>query len=157
MAIAARTIRRSLKEDLRVAAERRGEMDLRFAKWEVRHLPVCRDADRLREWCGANNTSTEWQADRVQEPRQGQPCSHGRPRLFLSGLNMIAILGVELAHGGSWRRRLWRVAMVVMNENTCEQHLARDCQPAYLYHRNKTSSTMCLFLCGYVGTISVLG
>jgi F-type H+-transporting ATPase subunit epsilon len=34
LAIAARTVRRSLKEDKRVAAERRGEMDLRFAKWE---------------------------------------------------------------------------------------------------------------------------
>ncbi|KAG9828277.1 hypothetical protein KCU98_g11454, partial [Aureobasidium melanogenum] len=27
-------VRRSLKEDKRLAAERRGEMDLRFAKWE---------------------------------------------------------------------------------------------------------------------------
>ncbi|PGH23170.1 hypothetical protein AJ80_02807 [Polytolypa hystricis UAMH7299] len=34
LAVAARTVRRSLKEDLRLLAERRGEMDLRFAKWE---------------------------------------------------------------------------------------------------------------------------
>ncbi|PHH75861.1 hypothetical protein CDD82_4235 [Ophiocordyceps australis] len=34
LAIAARTVRRSLKEDKRVAAERRGDMDLRFAKWQ---------------------------------------------------------------------------------------------------------------------------
>ncbi|PHH65110.1 hypothetical protein CDD81_3241 [Ophiocordyceps australis] len=34
LAIAARTVRRSLKEDKRVAAERRGQMDLRFAKWK---------------------------------------------------------------------------------------------------------------------------
>ncbi|KAI4733749.1 hypothetical protein E4T50_15693 [Aureobasidium sp. EXF-12298] len=34
MAVAARVVRRSLKEDKRLAAERRGEMDLRFAKWE---------------------------------------------------------------------------------------------------------------------------
>ncbi|KAG9629505.1 hypothetical protein KCU86_g9130, partial [Aureobasidium melanogenum] len=33
-AVAARVVRRSLKEDKRLAAERRGEMDLRFAKWE---------------------------------------------------------------------------------------------------------------------------
>ncbi|TPX10581.1 uncharacterized protein E0L32_008467 [Thyridium curvatum] len=33
LAVAARVVRRSLKEDKRVAAERRGEMDLRFAKW----------------------------------------------------------------------------------------------------------------------------
>lgn len=36
MAVAARVVRRSLKDDKRLAAERRGEMDLRFAKWEVR-------------------------------------------------------------------------------------------------------------------------
>ncbi|KAG6078337.1 hypothetical protein E4U30_007224 [Claviceps sp. LM220 group G6] len=33
LAVAARAMRRSLKEQHRVAAERRGEMDLRFAKW----------------------------------------------------------------------------------------------------------------------------
>ena len=36
LSVAARVVRRSLKEDLRIQAERRGEMDLRFAKWEVR-------------------------------------------------------------------------------------------------------------------------
>jgi hypothetical protein len=35
LAVAARVVRRSLKEEQRVAAGRRGEMDLRFAKWEV--------------------------------------------------------------------------------------------------------------------------
>ena len=35
LAIAARCVRRSLKEDQRLQAERRGEMDLKFAKWEV--------------------------------------------------------------------------------------------------------------------------
>ncbi|KAF4556775.1 ATP synthase subunit epsilon-like protein [Elsinoe fawcettii] len=34
LAVAARVVRRSLKEDKRLQAERRGEMDLRFAKWE---------------------------------------------------------------------------------------------------------------------------
>ncbi|KAI1382763.1 mitochondrial ATP synthase epsilon chain-domain-containing protein [Hypoxylon trugodes] len=34
LAVAGRVVRRSLKEDKRIAAERRGEMDLRFAKWE---------------------------------------------------------------------------------------------------------------------------
>ncbi|KAI0602307.1 mitochondrial ATP synthase epsilon chain-domain-containing protein [Biscogniauxia sp. FL1348] len=34
LAVASRVVRRSLKEEKRVAAERRGEMDLRFAKWE---------------------------------------------------------------------------------------------------------------------------
>ncbi|KAM0440733.1 hypothetical protein ACHAPT_000034 [Fusarium lateritium] len=34
LAVAARVVRRSLKEDKRIAAERRGEMDLRFTKWQ---------------------------------------------------------------------------------------------------------------------------
>lgn len=34
LAVAARTVRRSLKEDKRIVAERRGEIDLKFAKWE---------------------------------------------------------------------------------------------------------------------------
>ncbi|KAK5136439.1 hypothetical protein LTR08_003084 [Meristemomyces frigidus] len=34
LAVAARVVRRSLKDDKRLAAEKRGEMDLRFAKWE---------------------------------------------------------------------------------------------------------------------------
>ncbi|MDI1487998.1 MAG: hypothetical protein OHK93_007272 [Ramalina farinacea] len=33
LAVAARAVRRSLKEGPRVHAERRGEMELRFAKW----------------------------------------------------------------------------------------------------------------------------
>ncbi|KAB8231857.1 hypothetical protein ETB97_002613 [Aspergillus alliaceus] len=34
LAVAARAVRRSLKENARLNAERRGQMDLRFAKWE---------------------------------------------------------------------------------------------------------------------------
>ncbi|KAI9894811.1 MAG: hypothetical protein M1814_000030 [Vezdaea aestivalis] len=34
LAIAARVVRRSLQEKPRLQAERRGEMDLRFAKWQ---------------------------------------------------------------------------------------------------------------------------
>ncbi|KAL0633340.1 hypothetical protein Q9L58_007776 [Maublancomyces gigas] len=34
LAIAARVVRRSLKEQPRLAAERRGQMQLKFAKWE---------------------------------------------------------------------------------------------------------------------------
>ncbi|EAW06426.1 ATP synthase subunit epsilon family protein [Aspergillus clavatus NRRL 1] len=34
LAVAARAVRRSLKEGPRLAAERRGQMELRFAKWE---------------------------------------------------------------------------------------------------------------------------
>lgn len=35
LSVAARTVRRSLKDDKRLAAERRGEMELRFSKWTV--------------------------------------------------------------------------------------------------------------------------
>ena len=35
LAVASRAVRRSLKEDKRIVAERRGEMELRFAKWTV--------------------------------------------------------------------------------------------------------------------------
>ncbi|SPJ88986.1 probable mitochondrial ATP synthase epsilon chain domain-containing protein [Fusarium torulosum] len=34
LAVAARVVRRSLKEEKRLVAERRGEMDLRFSKWQ---------------------------------------------------------------------------------------------------------------------------
>ncbi|KAJ1338553.1 Mitochondrial ATP synthase epsilon chain [Microdochium nivale] len=33
LAVASRVVRRSLKDDKRILAERRGESDLRFAKW----------------------------------------------------------------------------------------------------------------------------
>jgi hypothetical protein len=35
LAVAARVVRRSLKEQPRLQAEKRGEMELRFAKWQV--------------------------------------------------------------------------------------------------------------------------
>ncbi|KAH8203254.1 hypothetical protein TruAng_002552 [Truncatella angustata] len=35
LAVASRVVRRSLKEDKRIIAERRGESDLRFAKWST--------------------------------------------------------------------------------------------------------------------------
>ncbi|KAF1918037.1 mitochondrial ATP synthase epsilon chain-domain-containing protein [Ampelomyces quisqualis] len=34
IAVASRVVRRSLKEDKRIVAERRGESELRFARWE---------------------------------------------------------------------------------------------------------------------------
>ncbi|KAJ4395376.1 hypothetical protein N0V91_010897 [Didymella pomorum] len=34
ISVASRVVRRSLKEDKRIAAERRGESELKFAKWE---------------------------------------------------------------------------------------------------------------------------
>lgn len=59
LAVSARVVRRSLKENARVQAERRGEMDLRFAKWEVSQIKesggqgegadtTCRTASKAR-------------------------------------------------------------------------------------------------------------
>ena len=42
LAVAARVVRRSLKEEQRLVAERRGESDLRFAKWTVSSYPGSR-------------------------------------------------------------------------------------------------------------------
>jgi hypothetical protein len=38
LAVASRVVRRSLKDDKRIIAERRGESELRFAKWSVSYL-----------------------------------------------------------------------------------------------------------------------
>jgi|SRR5690242_4447785 len=60
ISVASRVVRRSLKEDKRIAAERRGESELRFAKWEVSlqrmnaqdpgqwGLTMCRTASRAK-------------------------------------------------------------------------------------------------------------
>lgn len=40
LAVAARVVRRSLKDEPRLKAERRGQFELKFAKWEVRSLVV---------------------------------------------------------------------------------------------------------------------
>ncbi|KAH7156803.1 mitochondrial ATP synthase epsilon chain domain-containing protein [Dactylonectria macrodidyma] len=34
LAVAARAVRRSLKEEKRIAVERRGELDLKFVRWQ---------------------------------------------------------------------------------------------------------------------------
>lgn len=47
LAVAARVVRRSLKDDKRLQAEKRGEMELRFAKWNV-SSPVLSSSNRKR-------------------------------------------------------------------------------------------------------------
>ncbi|KAM0713950.1 hypothetical protein Q7P37_010913 [Cladosporium fusiforme] len=49
LTIAARVVRRSLKEDLRVNAERRGESELRFAKWEGGKQGEAKDLNKANE------------------------------------------------------------------------------------------------------------
>lgn len=51
LAVAGRVVRRSLKDDKRLVAERRGEMDLRISKWEVSFARPLRDDDG-RAWTG---------------------------------------------------------------------------------------------------------
>ncbi len=49
LAVAARVVRRSLKEQPRLQAEKRGEMDLKFAKWEVSgYQSVIKDGALIR-------------------------------------------------------------------------------------------------------------
>jgi hypothetical protein len=38
LAVAAQVVRRSLNEEKRLIAERRGVMEMRFAKWEVNNI-----------------------------------------------------------------------------------------------------------------------
>lgn len=58
LAVAARTVRRSLKETPRLNAERRGEMDLRFAKWTVSEsVGTSRSGGRLMEHCDHRTAS----------------------------------------------------------------------------------------------------
>jgi hypothetical protein len=40
LSIAARVIRKSLKEEARLKAEKRGPLELKFAKWEVGYLQL---------------------------------------------------------------------------------------------------------------------
>lgn len=65
LAVAARAVRRSLKDGPRVAAERRGNMDLRFAKWEV-GIPISKKPIRakLQEAVTNRALGTERQAGR---------------------------------------------------------------------------------------------
>ncbi|ORY15462.1 F-type H+-transporting ATPase subunit epsilon [Clohesyomyces aquaticus] len=61
LAVASRVVRRSLKEEKRIAAERRGEMDLRFAKWqngkqgEVKQLSTANEAAMAEHASGSSS------------------------------------------------------------------------------------------------------
>ncbi|CAO2648321.1 hypothetical protein N0V83_005450 [Neocucurbitaria cava] len=60
IAVASRVVRRSLKEDKRIAAERRGESELRFAKWENGKQGEVKDlnAAALQEQANASKPSS---------------------------------------------------------------------------------------------------
>ncbi|PHH90177.1 hypothetical protein CDD83_4336 [Cordyceps sp. RAO-2017] len=57
LAIAARTVRRCLKEEKRIAAERHGEMELRFAKWQNGKQGDLKDLGRANVAAMAENAS----------------------------------------------------------------------------------------------------
>lgn len=57
LAVAARVVRRSLKEEKRLDAEKRGEMDLRFAKWEVCDMDISMKCSPM-EHCDSSETDT---------------------------------------------------------------------------------------------------
>jgi hypothetical protein len=48
LAVAAQVVRRSLNEEKRLIAERRGVMEMRFAKWEVCAYPFLHDITSLK-------------------------------------------------------------------------------------------------------------
>jgi F-type H+-transporting ATPase subunit epsilon len=50
LSVAARVVRRSLKEEKRLQAERRGEMELRFAKWSVSGFVVMSEWSKKESW-----------------------------------------------------------------------------------------------------------
>ena len=66
-------VRRSLKEQPRLQAERRGEMDLKFAKWQVSRWRIF--LYRLEAEIGG---SAERQARREQEPGHCKRKRNGR-------------------------------------------------------------------------------
>lgn len=76
IAVASRAVRRSLKEDKRIAAERRGESELKFAKWTVCTWTYEGRGTRV-------DTRLERQAGRGQEPQRGQRCFDRGRSVFL--------------------------------------------------------------------------
>jgi hypothetical protein len=76
LSVAARVVRRSLKEDKRLQAERRGEMELRFAKWTVSGVVLVLlvvEEGILANWA----IDTERKARREQELSGCQCCCYG--------------------------------------------------------------------------------
>ncbi|EQK98989.1 ATPase, F1 complex, epsilon subunit, mitochondrial [Ophiocordyceps sinensis CO18] len=57
LAVAARTVRRCLKEDKRIAAERRGESNLRFAQWQNGKQGEIKDLGKANAAAMAENAS----------------------------------------------------------------------------------------------------
>lgn len=70
LSIAGRAVRRSLKEDKRIAAERRGNLDVRFSKWQVSNQLQPLNASQKRPKATRRLTlnGIGWQAGRGQEP-----------------------------------------------------------------------------------------
>jgi len=76
LSVAARVVRRSLKEEERLQAERRGQMELRFAKWSVSGFVVMSgmvEEGILADWA----IDTERKARREQKPSGCQCCCYG--------------------------------------------------------------------------------
>ena len=69
LAVSARVVRRSLKEEKRLQAERRGEMDLRMAKWAVRLQS--RDSERCYK-LGLLNARRNMRLMLQQNGKQGE-------------------------------------------------------------------------------------
>src|SRR3954451_15998634 len=93
LAVAARVIRRSLKEGPRLQAERRGEMDLRFAKWEVsivctnvsyRRLTLCtrRTGNKAITRALHPKMQAPWHNQRARNQNRSLPSMQGNESLL---------------------------------------------------------------------------
>ncbi|KAK3070044.1 hypothetical protein LTR53_011138 [Teratosphaeriaceae sp. CCFEE 6253] len=78
LAVAARVVRRSLKDDKRLVAERRGEMDLRFAKWEVSRAlnPAAQSKKSCREAEGAGKGGKQGENKSLADANQAGMAEH---------------------------------------------------------------------------------
>ena len=93
LAVAARVLRRSLKEEPRLQAEKRGTMELRFAKWEVRLATTLR---MLRLEANEGNDRTASKArTRVWRQRMQRRWRRGRNRVSSSRQDVMEMAVVD--------------------------------------------------------------
>jgi hypothetical protein len=107
LAIAARTIRRSLKEDKRIIAERRGESELKFAKWQVSFSTAgsnAADTAKTGQGLTRSTATAERQALRDEERRLRERCCHGSAELLNDSM------GIE-RQDGAWGLCGWPAAV----------------------------------------------
>ncbi|KAF4625734.1 hypothetical protein G7Y89_g12427 [Cudoniella acicularis] len=92
LSVAARVVRRSLKDDLRLAAERRGEMELRFAKWNNGKQ------GEMKSVAEANAASFAEAERQFQLSSEGSGFVRARQKSTLTGIMHISVSGAVDFH-----------------------------------------------------------